>query len=441
MVKNSFVLAALVGAVYCGNAYAKEKVVLEGRERVTSPAKSPSRTGKACASFYGDKYACVAPSVADKLGLTNRVENKDRRNYTKKDAEACPSQQVCAGPIANISDLERAVGESQAALKSAQKRIDELEQTHTETLADYENFMLGLKDSEPCKKAYAGLDKKKEAVTNTFKAIESIKTQLRGVLEPTTAPALEEATTAQALTQGLTAPTEKPIGNLTEQLDEKIRLYDQSKELFEQERARLLKVGCGQNTIVKQGGEFVFAPFAAYAFSNDAENQGRLGVSAGYQIGRWTPGLRAAAIFQSADVDTDTDRSGIQTVNLPGDVQKTTADVTKTTTETKDFVAVGPEVTYSRGRFDLGAGVDALIGQRTTHKDYTGSMRLTKDGQQLDGKKTIGDSTTNTETWYGANLHGGLNVRTLRNLRLGVEGGYSTRSKSAQGIFEIRYKF
>ena len=72
MVKNSLVLAALVGAVYCGNAYAKEKVVLEGRERVTSPAKSPSRTGKACASFYGDKYACVAPSVADKLGLTKR---------------------------------------------------------------------------------------------------------------------------------------------------------------------------------------------------------------------------------------------------------------------------------------------------------------------------------------------------------------------------------
>ncbi len=440
MVKNVFALAALMGAVYCGNAYAEDRVVLEGRERVTSSARAPSRTGEACEKFYGEKYACVAPSVADKLGLTNRVENKDRRNYANRDADACPSTLICAGPIANIGDLETAVAESQAALKTAQERIAALEGTHTEDLADYDQFMLGLKNSEPCKKAYAGLETKLGSVKDNFKAIEGIKEQLRGVLEPTAAPALEEVTPAQAL-QGISAPAERPIGNLTEQLDEKIRIYEQSKQSFEQERARLLKVGCGQNTIIKQGGEFVFAPFAAYAFSTDAENQGRLGISAGYQVGRWTPGLRAAAILQHADIDVDTDRSGIQTVNLPGDVQKTTADVTKTTVEKKDFVAVGPELTYSRGRFDLDAGVDALIGQRITRKDYTGSMRLTKDGQQLDGKKTIGDSTTNTETWYGANFYGGFNVRTLEKLRLGVEGGYNTRSKSAQGIFEIRYKF
>ncbi len=441
MVKNVLALAALLGTglLYRNDAYTQTRAVLEGRSINTS-RPAVRRTGTACAAEYGDKYACVTPELADKLGLTNRVENKDRRNYTTRDADACPSTLICAGPIANIGDLETAVAEAQAALKAAQERIIALEETHTEALADYDQFMLGLKDSEPCKKAYAGLETKLGSVKDNFKAIEGIKEQLRGVLEPTAAPALEEVTPAQAL-QGISAPAEKPIGNLTEQLDEKIRIYEQSKHSFEQERARLLKVGCGQNTIIKQGGEFVFAPFAAYAFSQDAENQGRLGISAGYQVGRWTPGLRAAAILQNADVDVDTDRSGIQTANLSGDVQKTTADITKTTVETKDFVAVGPELTYSRGRVDLGAGVDALIGQRITRKDYTGAMRLTKDGQQLDGKKTIEDSTTDIETWYGANFHGGFNVKTLGKLRLGIEGGYSTRSKSAQGIFEIRYKF
>lgn len=440
MVKNVLALAALVGAVYCGNAYAEERVVLEGRERIISSARAPSRTGKACAKFYGEKYACVAPSVADKLGLTNRVENKDRKNYAQRDADACPSQQVCAGPIASISDLEAAIAESQAALKAAQERITVLEETHTEALADYDQFMLGLKESEPCKKAYAGLEKKLGSVKDNFKAIEGIKEQLRGVLEPTTAQALEEVTPAQAL-QGISAPAEKPIGNLTEQLDEKIRIYEQSKQSFEQERTRLLKVGCGQNTIIKQGGKLVFAPFAAYAFSADAENQGQLGVSAGYRTGRWTFGARAAAILQYTDVDKDTDKSGIQTANLPGEVQKTTADITKTTTETRDFAAVGPAVTYSIGRMDISAGIDALIGQKAVTKGYTGSMRLTKDGKQLDGKKTIDDSTAESEAWYSAYPHVNFDVRLWKQLYGGLEGGYNTHSDSAQGAFGLKYKF
>ena len=398
----------------------------------TSVNKRTLGSDPVCSTVYPN-FRCMNKTEARISGY----EMHPAKDYTTSLEEACPGKLICAG---------HKVQSIKIPLASAVSVVDEF------------NVFKSLFDSDACRQEYITAVELHTAQKEHCSKVGELEEKI----SKATAKKKEAVpqTLLDAINQSAAAlpSSDNELSNLTNELNAERDACSANIEQFKEYIAKLKEYGCGHRVvtievpketvkevtvekIVEQGGHFTFAPFMAYAFSNDAENQGRLGVSAGYQTGRWTPGLRAAAIFQSADVDTDTDRSGIQTVNLPGDVQKTTADVTKTTTETKDFVAVGPEVTYSRGRFDLGAGVDALIGQRNTRKDYTGSMRLTKDGQQLDGKKTIGDSTTNTETWYGANLHGGLNVRTLRNLRLGVEGGYSTRSKSAQGIFEIRYKF
>ncbi len=339
-------------------------------------------------------------------------------------------------------------------------------QPTTEANPDYDRFMLSLKDSPPCQEAYASLEKKITAMKENFGKVEEIKTQLAKALAPVEGDKLDRLTpgTALSLSKGFTAPVETPLKDLKARLDEMVSTYDRSREEYQNEVAHLLKNGCGkiitlsppreaetaspaevspkeEKAAIKEEGGFVFAPFAQYAFSADAENQGQLGVFAGYQTGRWTFSGRAAAILQYADVDTDTDKSNVQTTSLPGSVQKKTSDITETTTEEKDYAAVGPAVTYSIGRVDLSAGIDALIGQKRTTQDYLGYMELTKDGQSLDGKKQVDDSTTETETQFGAYPHLNVDVRLWKELYGGLEGGYNTRSDSAQGAFSLKWKF
>lgn len=436
MVKNVLALAALVGAVYSGNAYAEDRVVLEGGRLPIAAAKAPSRTGKACAQFYGENYACVAPSVADKLGLTNRVENKDRKNYAQRDIDACPSQQVCAGPIENQEELRTALETAQKERSDLEKRIAELEEDK-KVLDDFDTFVLGLKEN--CRGAYDQANEKLNRAKSDYSTAIELSKKVKDIFSREEATI--KLTPGQAL-QSINLPeTPAAVGDLIKQYDATGKRYEKSKAQFAEEMERLKKEGCGQTTVVKGETHFVVSPFAQYAFSADAENQGRAGVFAGYQTGRWTFGARAAAILQSEDTDSDTDKNNVQTAALPGGVQKITSDITETAIEEKDFAAVGPAVTYSVGRIDLGAGVDALVGQRRITKDYTGYLELTKDGQTLDGKKQVNDSTTETETTFGAYPHVNFDVRLWKQLYGGLEGGYNTRSGSAQGAFELKYNF
>lgn len=396
-------------------------------------------TNPSCQRVKGPDFYCMPANVAEAMGLTPLSWD----SYASTKAGACPGKSMCAGPVKNVSDLEAKIREIstdidgyKSALQEAQDRIAALEASKAE-LNDFDSFVLGLKEN--CRGAYDKLNDKLNTVKSDYstalelgKKIKDIFSEEGGVIALTPGQALQSADLPE---------TPAAVGDLIKQYDAAGERYQKSKAQLAEEVERLKKEGCGQTVIIKDGGQFVVAPFAQYAFSADAENQGRLGVFAGYQTGRWTFGARAAAILQYEDTDSDTDKSNVQTTALPGGVEKTTSDITDTTIEEKDYAAVGPAVSYSIGRVELGAGVDALVGQRRTTKDYTGYLELAKDGQTLDGKKQVTDSTPETETRFGAYPHVNFDVKLWRGLHAGAEGGYNPRSKSTQGALGLKYIF
>lgn len=400
----------------------------------TKPARVKKKSVGAaptCSTVYPN-FKCMDQTEAKVSGY----EMHPARDYTTRLEEACPGKFICAGP-----------------------KAEQVKDSSVSTVDEFDEFKKRFSADE-CRQEYVQASElyaaRKEHCTRAEELEEKIAKANAKKKE------IVPKTLLEAIIQNESALPQsgENVGSLATELEGEKDACSKNTEQFKEYVARLTQYGCGHKVVtievpkevVKEvtveriverqtGGKFVFAPFMAYAFSADAENQGQLGVSAGYRTGRWTFGARAAAILQYTDVDKDTDKSGIQTVNLPGEVQKTTADITKTTTETRDFATVGPAVTYSIGRMDISAGIDALIGQKAVTKDYTGSMRLTKDGQQLDGKKTIGDSTTESEAWYSAYPHVNFDMRLWKQLYGGLEGGYNTRSDSAQGAFGLKYKF
>lgn len=461
--KQLIAIASVLGSLtYNSFSYAQDK---QGFSQDSSPSTGISTD---CPPDTGEKASPAAESSpkAKKTGkfipkgdCTKLFEGKGRclskteakmGGHTRFSPGYCPGKDICYDTNRPM-DKSAEDSADQPAAKAGSK--------------DYDQFMLSLKDSPPCQEAYARLGEKITAVKENFNTVEEIKVQLAKALAPMEGDKLDQLTpgTALSLSKEFTAPVETPIRDLKARLDEMVDIYDQSRKNYQDEIAYLLENGCGkiiinppiadeavpsaqvspkeEPAVIKREGNFVFAPFAQYVFSADGENQGKLGVSAGYRTGRWTFSGRAAAILQYADVDTDTDKSNVQTTSLPGSVQKKTSDITETTTEEKDYAAVGPVITYSIGRVDLSAGLDALIGQKKTVKDYVGYMELTKGGQSLDGKKQVNDSTTETETQFGAYPHFNMDVRLWEGLYGGLEGGYNTRSDSAQGAFGLKWKF